>query len=394
MPLMPRRPGASFLTAVLVALLSLAGTAPGFALDCAGTGGPAATLLVPYFEVDLDQPGGRTTLFSVANAGDTDTVARVVLWTNLGIPTLAFDVLVRTDGAVSVNLRDVFAGKLPVTGAEPWDRPESCDAPLALPDLSGTALADLRARHAGLPSSDGLCSGEPVEEGLATGYATVDMMMGCLPMGRVPGDGAPYFFAEGVGGLAGEENVLWGDVFLIDAAGNRAEGFRAIPIPAEPYPTLDGQWTFYSGLVEDGRDRRRRMPDFHRTRFLHGPTTQTDLILWSGRGGFNHFPEPPHKGQCTFITHTGYFLRGWNESGGEPFDSHLTTPLLSWRVSVGSDEVPAPIPFGTLELETYGLCHNCSNPYGGPLQAWAGTLTGAEGRFAVGLEAVGLGPCY
>lgn len=380
------------LIAPILATSTLGLPAACFALDCAGTGGPAATLLVPYFEVDLDQPGGRTTLFSVANAGEADTVARVVLWSNLGIPTLAFDVLARADGVVSVNLRDVFSGELPVTGAEPWDKPESCDGPLALPDLSGPALADLRARHAGLPSSDGLCFGAPVGEGLVTGYVTVDVMSGCLPDGRVPGDGKPYFAGEG--GLAGEDNVLWGDVFLIDAAGNRAEGLRAVPVPAEPYPVLDGKWTFYSGVVDGGVDRRRRLPDVHRIRFLVGPDTQTDLILWSGRGGFNHFPQPPHEGQCTFITHTGYFLRGWNEGGGEPFDSDLGTPLLSWRVSVGSHEVPAPIPFGTLELETYGLCHNCSNPYGGPLQAWAGALTGAEGRFAVGLEAVGLGPCY
>ena len=53
---------------------------------------PAATLLIPYFEVDLGKPGGATTLLSVNNASAKPAIARVVLWTDWGVPTLAFDV--------------------------------------------------------------------------------------------------------------------------------------------------------------------------------------------------------------------------------------------------------------------------------------------------------------
>src|SRR5687767_3734241 len=53
---------------------------------------PAATLLLPYFEVDLDNPTGVTTLLSINNASATAILAHVVLWTDLSVPTLAFDV--------------------------------------------------------------------------------------------------------------------------------------------------------------------------------------------------------------------------------------------------------------------------------------------------------------
>lgn len=376
------------LTLAFMIALALATPASGLEQDCAGTGGLAATLLIPYFEVDLDQPSGRTTLFSVANAGPEATVARVVLWTDLGLPTLGFDVLVRADGVVSVNLRDVFGGRLPVTGIDPWDKADSCGVPLALPDLSGTALADLRARHTGLPSSDGLCFGAHQEDGPATGYITVDVMEGCLPVGRVPADGEPYFAGEG--GLAAERNVLWGDFFLVDAAGQRAEGLRAVPIPADS--TIRSAPTFYGSFAPEGADRRLPLRSLHRFRFLDGLDSDTDLIVWSGPLG--KVPLPPYQGQCIASGNDPvHFIRGWDETAAESIDAHLVTDRHALRIAVGSEKVPAPIPSGTLELESYVHCHDCSTPFGGPHQAWVGALTRAQGHFAVGLEAVALGSC-
>jgi hypothetical protein len=37
---------------------------------------PAATLLLPYFEVDLDNPAGVTTLFSINNASAAPALVR------------------------------------------------------------------------------------------------------------------------------------------------------------------------------------------------------------------------------------------------------------------------------------------------------------------------------
>jgi hypothetical protein len=85
---------------------------------------PAATLLLPHFEVDVDDPNGITTLLSINNASATAILAHVTLWTDQGIPTLAFDVYLTGFDVQTLNLRDVFNGILPVTadsGADPSD---------------------------------------------------------------------------------------------------------------------------------------------------------------------------------------------------------------------------------------------------------------------------------
>ncbi|MCB1032276.1 MAG: hypothetical protein KDD47_00390, partial [Acidobacteria bacterium] len=79
---------------------------------------PAATLLLPYFEVGLEscveQP---TTLFSVNNASAAPVVAHVTLWTKLARPTLDFDIYLTGYDVFTVNLADLFIhGTLPQTG--------------------------------------------------------------------------------------------------------------------------------------------------------------------------------------------------------------------------------------------------------------------------------------
>lgn len=46
---------------------------------------PAATLLLPWFDVDINAPLGlaNTTLFTVVNTSQRPQIARVTLWTDL-----------------------------------------------------------------------------------------------------------------------------------------------------------------------------------------------------------------------------------------------------------------------------------------------------------------------
>src|SRR5258708_1840618 len=103
--------------------LLLAAAAPLAAGDMTGNcrlaNQPAATLLVPYFEVDLNDPSGRTTLVSVNNAAPRPTLARMVLWTDWGIPTLAFDVYLTGYDVQTFNLRDAFNGQPPAPHPAP-----------------------------------------------------------------------------------------------------------------------------------------------------------------------------------------------------------------------------------------------------------------------------------
>lgn len=61
-----------------LALLWLVAPYPATAELCSIDAVPAATLLLPYFEVDLDSSDGVTTLFSINNAEAAPALAHVV----------------------------------------------------------------------------------------------------------------------------------------------------------------------------------------------------------------------------------------------------------------------------------------------------------------------------
>src|SRR6185436_5813276 len=99
----------------LMGLLALGGQAialPGTIDDV-----PAATLLLPYFELDLDNPNGITTLFSVNNASATAQLAHVTVWSTWSIPVLDFDVYLTGFDVQTFDIRGILAsGILPQTG--------------------------------------------------------------------------------------------------------------------------------------------------------------------------------------------------------------------------------------------------------------------------------------
>ena len=77
---------------------------------------PAATLLLPYFEDDLADANGPQTRFTLVNASDTQQLAHVTLWTDMGVPTLDFDLYLGGFDSVEVDLRLLFTkGVLPQT---------------------------------------------------------------------------------------------------------------------------------------------------------------------------------------------------------------------------------------------------------------------------------------
>src|SRR4029079_5005195 len=86
---------------------------------------PAATLLLPYFEVDTTNPNGLLTLFSINNASATAVLAHVVIWSDQSVPVLDFDVYLTGYDVQMINLREVLVnGHLPITasaGQDPQD---------------------------------------------------------------------------------------------------------------------------------------------------------------------------------------------------------------------------------------------------------------------------------
>ena len=106
----------------LLGLLALTG--PANAVICTIDDVPAATLLLPYFEVDLGAADGVTTLFSINNASATAILAHVVVWSDLSVPVLDFNVYLTGYDVVTINMRDILTGSFPQTasvGQDPGD---------------------------------------------------------------------------------------------------------------------------------------------------------------------------------------------------------------------------------------------------------------------------------
>src|SRR5215472_14325156 len=285
----------------LLALVSLfAVSAPAAAVICTIDDVPAATLLLTYFEVDLGNANGLTSLFSVNNASATAVLVHVVLWSDLSVPVLDFNIYLTGYDVQSVNLRDIIVGgNLPQTasaGQDPTDTisPKgpfsqdinfaSCAGQLPPPNIGTLFTTHLQNALTGLPSAilNGLCSAQALGDNIARGYITMDTVNNCTL--RFPGD-LGYFAAGGTGD-ATNQNVLWGDYFYINSSTNRADGNAIVHIEADstnPQTSVAGQYTFY-GRYDNWTavDNREPLATNFAVRCLNGVPFSggTNYVVW------------------------------------------------------------------------------------------------------------------
>ncbi len=297
---------------------------------------PAATLLLPYFEVDLVNQDCINTLFSINNASAAAAIAHVTLWTDQSIPTLDFDVYLTGYDVQTISVRDLFNGRLPVTadrGADAADGVDDespspplgntqsanvnpftgpfnpgtptefdfggssgpCVAPYTNPVLDSFRLTNLIAAHRGenAPAYGG-CLGANYGDNLVRGYITVDSVTQCNLL--FPSS-ATYFS----GGIADTRNILWGDYIYVDPVNNSAQGETLVHVescntppfnPAAPAPFVGflgnggrrpsgaawcpyapGEYTFYGRYAAvAGQDQREPLSTTFATRFVNGGT--------------------------------------------------------------------------------------------------------------------------
>lgn len=353
--------------------------------------GAGASLLVPYFEIDLDDPEGRNTLVGLGLIGsegqsDTDGVpARVTLWTDLGVPVLSFDLFLDRNGVRTLNLGHILRGGIPVTAPRPEDAAlyPSCSNPLARPRFDLAARQELIARLTGMPDTEGMCSASPsADPSLLTGYLTVDALNDCAPLDLNPT--SPGYFAEGGGGAASNRNLLWGDVALIDSRADSAQGFRAVSLTADSgrFPGVvdnGGAPTFYAHY-SGGTDHRRPLAASHQTRFMQGVFDGgTDLLLWNA-GLEAAAPRP-----CDEPLEAIFDWSGWvfDESTQRQSSVRMAATRRVDRITPGvTPGFEIEQSFGSIHLTT-GLQ---SLFQWSPVQSWATPIFEAEGRFSVGLE--------
>ena len=185
------------LVLMLASLLALGGQA--FAEMCTIDAVPAATLLVPYFEVDLNDTNGVTTLFSVNNASAAPALAHVTMWTDWSQPTVDFDMFLTGYDVITVNLRDVFDGNIPITADDQSDDASDSISPHGLnpawdgdfpgcdgffpffnnPVINGDNLTRVVNGHTGVDVNGNGCMGSATGDNVARGYITIDNATKC-----------------------------------------------------------------------------------------------------------------------------------------------------------------------------------------------------------------------
>lgn len=345
---------------------------------------PAATLLFPYFKVDLGSPAGATTLVAIVNRSTSfPLLAHVTLWTDWGIPSGAFDLFLAPGDVQTINLRDLFtSGEAPETG--PASLFPDCDETL------GGFFADpglLRTAHTG-QNTLGSCWAEPRTFPVATGYLTVDTAVRCGGIDASPADDG-YF--SGPDRIASTDNFLWGDFTYVNPGEDFAQGQAAVPIVADPDRFGSGDYTFYGAFVGfDGSDARTPLSSEWRTRFLEGGGFDggTRLVVWRDPRDPN--PEPVECGDSPSWLPLGeQAVTAWDEEGSE---SDLTDPeffdLATQQIPVAGPDVvvfPAgsvpqvPTDFGWLDLDL-------DRPDGTPSQAWVLWEANAESRYSIAQE--------
>ncbi len=427
------------LLGALAVLLALGGQA--FATIGTIDNVPAATLLIPHFQVDVsdeacaDPTAGVTTLFSVNNASADSTVAHVTIWTDWSVPSLDFDIFLTGYDVQTVNLRDIFCnGNLPQTGTGSNNSPvglfstgsptfaATCnqsatpgDGPFYVQPFSDLLIQQLKDWHTGAAGAGtGDCAGSVQGDTIARGYITIDNVSQC----SVEFPSNPGYFG-GADPIANEDNVLWGDYFFADPGNNFSQGFTSVHIEGgagtnSPH-TFYGRYTIANG-EGPAVDGREPLPTTMAGRFVQaGGFEQTTHYVWREGG-------PEVNAVACGSTPSWFPLGFTNTTGGGPvivFDE-MENPFTPTPQTGPSNPLPPEVVAINLPNETnalvigntsggaqvpqledggfdfgwvyYNLQSEATNPtYGDDFaQGWLSIAIQALGRFSVGFDGIQL----
>jgi hypothetical protein len=401
-------------------LCALVMGSPARAVICTIDAVPAATLLLPYFEVDLNNPNGLTTLFSINNASATAVLAHVTVWSDLSVPVLDFNVYLTGYDVQTINLRDILSGAIPATasdGQDPQDHisPQgpksqdinfaSCTGQLPPPVLPAAFTQHLALALTGKasPIFGGLCSGRALGDNIARGYVTVDTVNNCTL--RLPSDIA-YFIND-----VTFQNALWGDYFYVNSAQNFADGDTLVHIEAsltDTATTTAGRYTFYGRYVGwNAIDHREPLGTTYAGRYVTGGTFSggTSFVVWrDSKTNQNPFTCPAITGRPSWFPLGQEGIDIFDEmeqvntpstfpfSPQPPQQGIIPFPAEAQRTLINGADFPVPFNFGWLYLDLNTTVSGNPNPPFDPAaaQAWVTVVMDSSGRFSVGFSAIQL----
>jgi len=279
---------------------------------------PAATLLLPYFEVDFNAPSivAVNTLFTIQNVSPMPQIANVTIWTDYSFPVVDIPIFLTGYDVQSINMYDVlnrgvFGSSSGTSSAEPVPTNDpSGSQPLANsanPNFLASAALDCGpgrvpgiipavilqgmreiltlGRTTGFLACNNSAGNTQQVGGAhqhAIGYVTIDVVATCT----TTNPSSPNYYSS----VLLFDNVLTGDYQQIVPRGERSYALggplvhiRAVPEGGRPGSTVvetSLPYTFYDRYTNDAPartfDRRQPLPSVFAPRFIHG-----------GVGGFN-----------------------------------------------------------------------------------------------------------
>jgi hypothetical protein len=293
---------------------------------------PAATLLLPYFEVDFNSPQttAQTTLFTITNVTQIPQIAHVTIWSDWSFPVLDFNIFLTGYDVQAINMYDILGPRATIAPASgtsnqttegarsllnnqnPLFLPAAASSCTVLPGaIPGNILQDVRTGlTTGLYSSCGTSRIGGTHTN-AIGYVTIDVAANCST--TLPTDPTYY---------SGEllfNNVLIGDYQQINpnpTTGNYAGGNPLVHIRAIPEGGAAGvaavatnlPFTFYDRYTPAATrtiDRRQPLPSTFAARFIQGGTGafNTNFKIW--REGVTG----PNAACSAYVNNSGSLMR-------------------------------------------------------------------------------------
>lgn len=292
---------------------------------------PAATLLLPYFEVETASRA-TDTFFTIINTSAYPQIAHVVVWTDWSFPVLDFNVFLTGYDVQPLSMYDIIVNGIiapnpgsTTTGGTSSNTTEGSISELntsnpnitslaacgSLPGvIPGSILTNLqnaliRGTFSGCAGSVGSAASTHTTTTTAIGYVTVDVVSYCSP--NMP-DSPAYAYTDLL-----FDNVLTGDYEILNkatgsnyAGGNPLVHIRAIPEggPAStplPLAQTNFPYTFYSRYINGQNpaagpaggfiganlnyDRRQPLPSTFAARYIQGGATSFDTSFRIWREG-------------------------------------------------------------------------------------------------------------
>jgi hypothetical protein len=245
----------------LAAVFAFANSAS--AVTCTSDQHPAATLLVPYFQVSYDDAGGlittgvgaRDTIVTIANASSAPMVAHVSVYDRNSSFLLDFNIALTGFDVQAMRMSDVLAGNLPSAGDTVGGGVCQHEGGGVYPDgflrvippSPATGLDNSRAiSDYPNPAFGPAFSGSLIQslrnncEGgtdvLAVGYLTIDMANYC----NLSNPSDPAYWQNNAAGM---ENNLFGEVIFTSGFGLPTYGMSTVNLEADSAFGLAAQST-------------------------------------------------------------------------------------------------------------------------------------------------------